>query len=61
MTVVTLQSLKMICHLDVGKLGRGPQILLVLNVLYKMEPHVKWHFFGRKVIFSISDVLKRLK
>ena len=23
----------------------------------QMEPHVKWHFFfGRKVIFSISDV-----
>ena len=22
----------------------------------QMEPHVKWHFFRRKVIFSISDV-----
>ena len=27
----------------------------------QMEPHVKWHFFGRKVIFSISDVPKRFK
>ena len=26
-----------------------------------MEPHVKWHFFERKVIFSISDVPERFK
>ena len=22
----------------------------------QMEPHIKWHFFGQKVIFSVSDV-----
>ena len=27
----------------------------------QMEPHVKWHFFEWKVIFSISDVLERFK
>ena len=27
----------------------------------QMEPHVKWHFFGRKVIFLISDVPERFK
>ena len=27
----------------------------------QMEPHVKWHFFWRKVIFSISYVPKRFK
>ena len=27
----------------------------------QMELHVKWHFFGRKVIFSISDVPERFK
>ena len=27
----------------------------------QMEPHVKWHFFGRKVLLSISDVPKRFK
>ena len=27
----------------------------------QMEPHVKWHFFGRKVIFLISDVPERYK
>ena len=26
-----------------------------------MEPHVKWHFFGRTVIFSIFDVPERFK
>ena len=52
MPVVTLQSLKMIGRLEVGKLGRGPQILLVLNVLMcQMEPHVKWHISGRKLYF----------
>ena len=52
MPVVTLQSLKMIGRLEVGKLGRGPQILSVLNVFMRqMEPHVKWHFSGRKLYF----------
>ena len=47
MPVVTIQSLKMIGRLEVGKLGRGPQILQVLNVFMRqMEPYVKWHFFG---------------
>ena len=27
----------------------------------QMDPHVKLHFFRRKVIFSISDVLERFK
>ena len=27
----------------------------------QMESHVKWHFFGWKVIFSISDVPERFK
>ena len=27
----------------------------------QMEPHVKWHFFGWKVIFSISDFPERFK
>ena len=27
----------------------------------QMEPHVKWHFFGRKVIFSVSNVPERFK
>ena len=27
----------------------------------QMEPHVKWYFFGRKVILSISDVPERFK
>ena len=26
-----------------------------------MEPHIKWHFFGQKVIFSVSDVTERFK
>ena len=26
-----------------------------------MEPYVKWHFFGQKVIFSNSDVSERFK
>ena len=26
-----------------------------------MESHVKWHFYGQKVIFSVSDVLERFK
>ena len=30
-------------------------------LMYQMEPHVKWHFFGRKVIFLISDVPERFK
>ena len=52
----------MIGRLEVGKLGRGSQILLVLNVfMHQMEPHVKWHFFGQKVIFSNSDVPERFK
>ena len=52
MPVVTLQSLKMIGRLEVGKLGHGPQILQVLNVFMRqMEPHVKWHFSGRKLYF----------
>ena len=52
MPVVTLQSLKMIGRLEVGKLGRGPQILLVLNVFMRqMEPHVKWHISGGKLYF----------
>ena len=29
--------------------------------MHQMEPHVKWHFFGRKVIFLISDVPERFK
>ena len=58
MPVVTLQSFKMIGHLEVGKLGRGPQILKLLNVFIRqMEPHVKWHFFGWKVFdFSCSRI-----
>ena len=52
MPVVTLQSLKMIGRLEVGKLGRGPQIFSVLNVFMRqMEPHVKWHISGRKLYF----------
>ena len=27
----------------------------------QMEPHIKWHFFGQKVIFSVSDVTERFK
>ena len=27
----------------------------------QMEPHIKWHFSGRKVIFSVSDVSERFK
>ena len=27
----------------------------------QMEPHIKWHFFGQKVIFSVSDVSERFK
>ena len=50
MSVVTLQGLKMIGRLEEGKLG--------LNVFMRqMKPHVKWHFFGQKVIFSVSDVV----
>ena len=26
-----------------------------------MEPHVKWHFYGQKVIFSVSDVSEWFK
>ena len=29
--------------------------------MLQMEPHVKWHFFGRKVLFSIFDVPERFK
>ena len=63
MPEVTLQSLKMIGRLEVGKLGRGPHILLVLN-----DSCVRWNhmssqvaFFGQKVIFSVSDVSERFK
>ena len=27
----------------------------------QMEPYVKWHFFGQKVIFSVSNVSERFK
>ena len=27
----------------------------------QMEPYVNWHFFGQKVIFSVSDVPERFK
>ena len=27
----------------------------------QMEPHVKWHFSGQKVLFSVSDVTERFK
>ena len=27
----------------------------------QMEPHNKWHFFGQKVICSVSDVSERFK
>ena len=44
--VVTLQSFKTIGRLEVGKLGRGPQILLVPDAFMRqMAPHVKLHFF----------------
>ena len=52
MPVVTSQISKMIGRLEVGKLGRGPQIMYVLNVfICQMDPQVKWNFSGGKLYF----------
>ena len=37
------------------------KVLGIKVFLRQMEPHVKWHFFGQKVIISVSDVSERFK
>ena len=56
MPVVTLQSLKMIGRLEVGKLGRGTQCIHASD-----GTPCQVAYFGQKVIFSVSDVSERFK
>ena len=59
---MTLQSLKMICRLEVGKLGAWSSDFVGAQCIYASDcTTCQVAFLGRKVIISITDVPERFK